>query len=177
MSSTIKMPADVFDLIKSHLLPENMVVEEVAFFFAKIENTGDETVFEYKDHWLLSSDDFVSQGAYYFELTDETVKRLIKQAHDLNTAIVEFHSHVNQQSAEFSYTDWEGFQEFVPHVFWRLKDRPYAAVVLTSNGFDALAWIKSGKQSEPIKGLDIESELLLPTNNSYKKWAHGSGSI
>lgn len=177
MDNIIELPGNIFSQISTHLIPGNMEVEEVAFVFAALIQKNNEKIFLYKDHWLLQPDDFAFQSSYYFELTDETQANLIKKAHDLNASIIEFHSHVDQPSARFSHTDWTGFLEFVPHVFWRLKNKPYAAVVVTPGSFDAIAWMNAADKPELLKAIRVDGTLHHPTNNSYKKWVNGSGTI
>ena len=177
MDTIIELSGSVFSAISTHLLHENMELEEVAFLFAESIEKNGEKKFVYKDHWLLQPGDFVFQSSYYFELTDKTKAKLIKRAHDLNASIIEFHSHVDQSSARFSHTDWTGFLEFVPHVFWRLKNKPYAAVVVAPENFDAIVWIDAPDKPELLKGICVDGTLHYPTNNSYKKWIHGSGTI
>ena len=40
----------------------------------------------------------------------------------------------------FSPSDMYGFSDYVPHCRWRLRGRPYLAVVVSPAGMDALAW-------------------------------------
>ncbi len=60
----------------------------------------------------------------YFELKDEMRSKIIKMAFDLDAAIVELHSHPYPEPAKFSYSDLGGFDDFVAHVWWRLKGKP-----------------------------------------------------
>ena len=120
MDIIIELPEKVHREINKHLLPPKMHVEEVAFVFAELAEKEGQHIFNYKSHLLLQPEEFVFQSSYYFELKDETSARIIKNAHDLKTSVIEFHSHVDQEFARFSHTDWSGFLEFVPHIFWRL---------------------------------------------------------
>ena len=83
----------------------------------------------------------------YFELTDEARIGLIKRAHVLQASLAEFHSHLSPWPAAFSLSDRMGLKETVPHMRWRLKRRPYLAVVVAPSGFDALVWSRDPKIS------------------------------
>ena len=67
----------------------------------------------------------------------------------------------------FSASDMYGFSDYVPHCRWRLRGRPYLAVVVSPRSVDALAWIGVG--GEPI-GLDAINvaggETIGPTNQT-----------
>ena len=55
----------------------------------------------------------------------------------MGASLVEMHSHIGPWPAGFSYADRLGLQETVPHMWWRLKKRPYLALVVTNCSFDA----------------------------------------
>jgi hypothetical protein len=95
---------------------------------------------------------------------------LIKRAHDLGTCLVEFHSHLGHGPAAFSWSDVTGLADFVPHVRWRLKGRPYAAVVVTKNSFDALAWVTPSPDPDSLEGILVGHDLKRPTNRSLTSW-------
>jgi hypothetical protein len=52
-------------------------------------------------------------------------------------------------------SDLLGFEEWVPHVRWRLQGRPYAALVCAGETWDALAWRQSTRTPEPIGAIEI----------------------
>ena len=103
-------------------------------------------------------------------LTDETRGRLIKRAHDLDASLVEFHSHLAEWPASFSESDRAGLDEFVPHVRWRLKGKPYMAVVVAPTSFDALAWVSASKNPEEVHGILVGGTLHRPTGLTLKEW-------
>lgn len=173
MSIIIEIPTIVYDDLAQHLLPRKMHEEEAAFVFASVTRKGNDVVFEYKDYLKAVDSDYDLKSAFHIELTDDLRSRLLKKAHDLKASIIEFHSHVDQKLATFSFSDWDGFSEFVPHVFWRLERRPYAAVVFTKGSFDALAWVDDPKKPKKVDHLQVGSKLLKPTGLSYKKWING----
>jgi hypothetical protein len=124
--------------LRAHLIPRKHVVEEAAFLFAEDPGNGSQWVCQ--EIWLLTGDDFAYQSASHIELSDSVRARIIKNAHDTRTAIVELHSHTGKCPAQFSYSDHLGFTDWVPHVRWRLKGKPYGALVVTRSGFDGLIW-------------------------------------
>jgi hypothetical protein len=138
--------------------------EEAAFIFTKTDVL---TPF----HMLLvSPEGFAYKSRFGFELTDAYRASIIKKAHDLDAMIIEFHSHPFPSTACFSPTDIEGLRDFVPHVRWRLKNKPYAAVVVAPQSFDALFWATDGAP-EPI-ALNVGGRIVLPTRKSLEEWSY-----
>jgi len=166
----LKMSAGRFDGLMAHLLPPASCREEAAFLFVKPCETGRQIAFEVIENEKLEPADFKSQLGDYLELTDEVRARLIKRAHDLGASLVELHSHPDPYPAAFSLADRIGLQETVPHMWWRLKKRPYFAIVVADDGFDALVWLDNPKIPQGLGGILAGDRLLRPTNNSLEGW-------
>lgn len=114
---------------------------------------------------------FIIRSPYHFELTEQMRATVIKKAHDLDASIVELHSHKGSRWAEFSESDLFGFQEFVPHVWWRLKGRPYIAVVVSHTSFDGLVWLTNPNIPQRLDGIVTENSFLRPTKLTFIKEA------
>ncbi|NQT37792.1 MAG: hypothetical protein HQ581_09905 [Planctomycetes bacterium] len=166
----LQIPPTNYQTLLTHLLPDGSKFEEAAFLFVKPSERQEPSVFEYIDHCEVPPDGFSSRHSDYLELTDEFRASLIKRAHDLGASIAEFHSHPSPWPAAFSYSDRLGFNEFVPHVRWRLKGRPYFAVVVSATGFDALAWINGHEAPVPLDGLFVGTEILSATMLTIPQW-------
>ena len=152
--------------IWKHLLPEDSSSEYAAFIFAKPVESSHSMVLEAQEFWLIGRDGFKAQCDDYIELSDETRVSIIKKAHHTNTALIELHSHPfnSPWAAAFSLTDMNGFEETVPHMWWRLPDRPYGAIVVAPCGFDSLVWLKDPCSPECLTSLRVDGEILQPTN-------------
>lgn len=163
--SVIKLilPDGLWPSIQRHLLPERGKVEEAAFLFAAVEEEPSLTNLRVIDWYPVPPEGFEEQSPYFLHVGDETKAHVIKRAHDLQAALIEVHSHPFQTIAEFSQSDLLGFSEFVPHVRWRLKRRPYAAVVVADRTFDALAWAGDSKDAGPLHSIDADGEHFYPT--------------
>ncbi len=146
-----------------HLLPESQEREEAAFLFATPKKTNGGVHLEYRDWQPISPNGFAIQGPGHIELTEESQAGLIKRAHLLDTSLVEFHSHLWGSKAHFSWSDLQGLEEFVPHVMWRLKGRPYVAVIVQSSGFDALIWTDGPGNPETLSELRVGGKMLRPS--------------
>jgi hypothetical protein len=162
-----------------HLLQND--VEQVAIVFAAVDAQADAIVFRTKEVYLATPDDFEIHSGYHIELTDEARARIIKQAWDTGTTPVEFHSHPGDAGdlwpAMFSASDMYGFSDYVPHCRWRLRGRPYLAVVVSNNGFDALVW--AGTDNEPAALYAIRepgSAPIMPTNRSIDSLKNGEAT-
>jgi len=166
----LHIPKKVHQAVWTQLLPRHLRSEKAGFMYVRHESQDESAVFEYVDWYLVPSDGFLDRSRYHFELTDETRARVIKQAHDLGTSLVEFHSHAGRWSAAFSASDLLGFQEFVPHVWWRLKGKPYLALVVTRTSFDGLAWLSDPRTPQHIDGIIVEGYVLTSTRLSPLKY-------
>jgi hypothetical protein len=157
--NVIELPQKMFNRLKKHLLPPRCRVEEAAFLFAEVSETPTILVFSFRDWYALTPKDFLVQTSYHIELVEDMRPRMIKAAHDSQCALIEVHSHLSDP-ARFSSSDIAGFREVVPHVRWRLGNRPYAAIVLTRGGFDALVWREQSANPERLTDLTIRGSLF-----------------
>ena len=152
--------------IWKHLLPEGASSEFAAFIFAEFGESNRSLVLTAEDFFLVGQDGFKAQYDDYIELSDETRISIIKKAHRTNAALIELHSHPfdSPWAAAFSLADMSGFEETVPHMWWRLPSRPYAAIVVAPCGFDSLVWWKDPHSPEYLTALRVDGEILQPTN-------------
>ncbi len=169
MKTIINIPPKVYRRLKNHLLPIDGDLEEVAFVFTSLIKNKNEITFKYKEWVPVQSNSFSSRSSFHFELSDKMRAGIIKKAHDLNCSIIEFHSHLGSSPACFSPSDWCGFEEFVPHVLWRLKGKPYVAVVVAKSGFDALVWTDNAQNSKFLDELRVRKVRMCPTNLSLTR--------
>jgi hypothetical protein len=162
----LEISNEVYKVVWSHLLPKKFLTEEVAFIFAnRIVKDGND-VFRYLEWSPVLPDGFLTRSRYYLELANDTRADAIKRAHDLNASLIELHSHYGLWPAQFSESDLFGFKEFVPHVWWRLKNRPYMAIVVSKSGFDGLAWVSNPREARYIDAIIADGVKLTPTKLS-----------
>lgn len=175
---SLHLKATAYTVLLAHLLQGED--EQAAFGFARVEHSLHLEALE-----LLQPRSYRFQSGHHIELNQEVLARVIKQAWDSNTALVEFHSHPLQAGwrgkqrvqASFSQSDMRGFQEWVPHIMWRLRQRPYVAVVVTPDSFDALVW-RAGDQVISPRGLHSlvldDGRELRPTGETLRLLSAGS---
>lgn len=156
----IELPRDVKDALWRHLLPKKFIAEEAAFVFTRRDEKASGYVFQAVDWYPVPPTGFLSRSAVHLELADEIRGVVIKQAHDLGASLVEFHSHTGRWPVAFSVSDLSGFEEFVPHIWWRLRGRPYGAVVVGQSGFDGLMWLQDPKQAAHLDGILVDGMQL-----------------
>jgi hypothetical protein len=164
----LKLDAQLKDELWRHLLGDDLHCEQAAFLYTAQAAVGDGVAVDVVAHELLPRSDFAAQYSDYLELADDARVRIMKRAHALNASIVEIHSHPSDWPAEFSLSDRRGLKETVPHVRWRLKGRPYLAVVVARSSYDALVWA-FGSEPELLL-LEVDGERLLPTGRSVRSW-------
>jgi hypothetical protein len=165
----LDFPRDVHSKIWNHLLPGKQYNEEAAFGFVRaVTNHDGIPTFRLVDSYLIGCDGFEYQSSFHLELADKERARVIKRAHDLDASIVEFHSHLSKEEPSFSASDIYGFEETVPHFIWRLKGKPYFAIVVSRAGFDGLAWIESADRPVQLKSLRVEGQTYQATCKTLK---------
>lgn len=169
MNAVLRMPDGLFNELLLHLLPPGSEREEAAFLFVRPAE-GETGIFDVIEAQKLTAADFQGQFEDYLELADDTRARLIKRAHDLDASLVEMHSHPGPYPAGFSFADCRGLMDTVPNIWWRLKKRPYFAIVVAPTGFDALAWLTDPHNPQPLRAIQSGDNLLHPTNNSLGGW-------
>ncbi len=165
----LELPQPAFKAIIAHLLPGDTQNEQAAFVYAKAEDRETRLEITLIEWEPIYPQDFAYHSELYLELGDKKQGQIIKKAHDLGACLVEWHSHPLFWPAAFSSSDLLGFKEFVPHVMWRLKGRPYAAVVATPFDFDALAWIDGKGRPCQVTALRVGSQELHPTGRSFQR--------
>lgn len=140
MPISITISPDRLRTLRKHLFTGKH--EQVVFGFAAWTRDDEGGAFRIESLELVPAAGFAFQSDYHIELSDETQASIIKQAFDRRSSLIEFHSHRTRWPAQFSLSDFRGFDEFVPHARWRLGGRPYAAVVFSESGFDGLAQVE-----------------------------------
>jgi len=164
VKTVIKLPAGAYEDLVAHLLPGDTLNEQAAFLFAVVKVTEQSVALDVIDLTKLTAADFAVQAPDYLELADAARARLIKRAHFLDASLVEMHSHPGPWDAAFSRSDLLGLSETVPHMWWRLNKRPYAAIVVAPSGFDAMVWLDSPISPQELDAIAAGSRILRPTN-------------
>ena len=141
-------------------------VEHVAFLFTGPAASGEQLVV--RDIYHVPPDGFDFQSDLHVSLTDETRARVIKRAWDLGGCLVETHSH-KHGPPRFSPSDLYGFEDWVPHVRWRLASRPYIALVFAGGAFDALVWEGSSNAPTPLQALIVDRQSIAPSGLTYRQ--------
>ncbi len=88
--------------------------------------------------------------------------KIIKRAFDEQASIIEIHSHPYDLPARFSGSDLVGFEDFVPHVWWRLRGAPYSALVFSQTDFDGLVWVDNPRMPIQLEELKVGIRSLQP---------------
>jgi hypothetical protein len=143
---------------------------ERAIFLFVIRN-GDEDIWSPIDDWFLDLErDYRGRSSEHVELDPEVIAKVIKRAHDMKCAVVEIHGHYwPGKRTRFSYFDIDGLRELVPIVLWRLPTRPYFALVVGPDSFDALAWVNRD-QPIVVDEVVVAGTPQVPTGLSIDLW-------
>lgn len=163
----LSISESTFNELRSHVLKTSL--EDTAFAYVRPHRNNGQLIFEVVDWDPIHESNYESRSAYHLSLSFETQGKVIKKAHDLNASLVEFHSHSGYFPVKFSYSDFTGFEEFVPHVWWRLNGKPYIAIVFNQNGFDGLVWIENPNTPQQLNSIIVDSKKLQPTQRTLKE--------
>jgi hypothetical protein len=147
------------------------VPERIAFLFLRLPPGGtapcdDAHIGEVR---LLEPGDYLHRDQHYVELAEHVRPAVIRTAHQHGYAVVEAHAHDwPGLVTRFSSTDLDGLRQLGPHMTWRLPGRPYTALVLGPDSFDALQWHPDGRITT-IDALVTGSEPTAPTGISLDR--------
>lgn len=165
--TTINATRHIYEAGVAHLTSR---AEQVGFFLANFDAATQ--AFHLTAWRPVPAEGYEYQGDYHVRLSDETQTEMIQCATREDASLVEAHSHGDLVPAGFSPSDLAGFAEWVPHCFWRLRRRPYAAVVTGGDGFDALAWIQDPRQVEQIDHIELDDGTTLAAT----RWTLGGAA-
>ncbi len=160
----LQMTSLQYNNLLSHLLESD--VEQVAFLQASYSKNKNNILFVCNDLLKIPPSGFDFQSDYHISLSDETRQSIIKSAWDSGYCLIETHSHINNDPVQFSYSDMKGFNEFVPHIRWRLNNLPYIALVFNKISFDALVWHEKNENFIGLDCLLVDQERIFPTNHT-----------
>jgi hypothetical protein len=164
--ASLSMPASIYVELIAHL--SSTKVEQVAFLFTEPPVPGE--ALGVVEMYRVPQEGFDFQSDYHVALTDEVRGQVIKRAHDLGGCLVEAHSHGGGPPVWFSGSDLSGFEDWVPHVRWRLGQRAYVALVFAGEAFDALVWEGEDTAPTPLASLAIEGRPpLSPSGATYQR--------
>lgn len=166
MSMSLSFPADLHRELLAHLRATED--EQVAFLFTEPSLPGEPL--RVAELYKVPPEGFEWQSAYHVTLADEVRGHVIGRAWQLGGCLVEAHSHEGGSPATFSRSDMSGFEEWVPHVRWRLPDRPYVALVFADDSFDALVWTEGRDGPGALAGVIVDGHgILAPTGLTYRR--------
>jgi hypothetical protein len=163
MTVRILLSAERLAALEQHLAKP----ERVAFMYAAFADG----YFNVVDLEPISGGDVASRSDRHVVLHDDVRPRLISEASARGLSLIEAHSHGPRGRAAFSASDLVGFEEWVPHLWWRLRGRPYAALVLGCGLWDALAWVDGPSDVCRIAHIEITGETgmrrVVPTSATF----------
>jgi molybdopterin/thiamine biosynthesis adenylyltransferase len=141
--------------------------EQVAFLFATA--TGPQ-ILTASDIYLVPSTELVHESRFHAEISEEAQAKIIKMAADKSLLLVEIHSHPGSvRDTGFSPSDLAGFRDFVPHIFWRLRAKEYAALVFGDHDYDALAWVDDPVVPVRFGALVVDGRAIIPTGVTIRE--------
>lgn len=143
-------------------LQRDMRRGRVGFFLADF--AADERTFRLHAWRSFGADGLDERDDLHATLTDEAQAEVIKWAWAARASLVEAHSHGPWVPAAFSPIDVDNLADWVPHLWWRLRGRPYGALVTAGDTLDALAWIDDPGTPVPVSTIIVSPrQPVVPT--------------
>lgn len=170
MTASVRMRAGTLDQVRSHLRGS---LEQICFLHARVD---DDRAFHVDRIRVITAAEIELQTSFHLELKDSTRAAVIREAWEVGAALVEAHLHTKSGSACFSWSDFLGFEQWVPHVWWRLQGKPYAALVTDGTSWDGLAWIDTPDSPVAVATLEAESETITCSGASLRAFERGRHS-
>ena len=149
-------------------LDTSIFEESVSFFLAEPTPDGLRLV----DVRAMGPEDFAARTDEHVALADHVRPDVIAWASGAGLTLVEAHTHPGGDPVCLSPTDVAALAEWVPHVRWRLRGLPYAALVLGPTTIDAVGWSGSGNTPQGVAALHIDGrppQLMTGLSLRYVK--------
>ena len=172
----LELSADLYECVRSSLLPEGDEREHAAFLFARPESPGRLVVVDVEP---LRADAFDAQTWGYLALRDGALQEMIVRAPRARLALVEAHSHPFAVGPEvvFSPYDCDGLSTTAPQICWRLPGRPYGALVVGQDAYDALYWAERSPAPSGVMELIVDGVRNEPSGESFRQWRSHGGQV
>jgi hypothetical protein len=165
MPVAIEVEATLHAKLVVHL--RSSETEEVAFLAGRPDvSTSTIDVFEML---AVPAEDLPVKTAYHLRLADHARAGVISWAHERSAILIEAHAHRSGRPAEFSASDLWGLEDWVPHVRWRLANRPYVALIFGDDSFDGLVWQGDDKVPVEVAGLYVGDEFFASTGLTFRQ--------
>lgn len=162
--NALEIPPAISDRLLTYL---DVPTERMAFLLAS-PTTGTDAWAVVDELYLTDAVDYTYQGKHGMELDDAVRPRVLTWATRPDVALVEVHSHGHlSNKTTFSRTDLDGLNEVVPQMMWRLRGRPYVALVLGADDLDALAWSHRGQPPTLPSTVIVGQRTLTPTGIAH----------
>lgn len=158
----IAVDAELWNAVRQHL---DLKAERLGFFTADWSPlTRDFTVRDWKP--MAEQAAAVGPDELQVSLSDEARMAVIQWAAAEDACLIEVHSHGRRGPAAFSPFDLRNLADWVPHLRWRLRGRPYAAIVTSIHDLDALAWIDA--VGEPVQVDGVAADVFFPATRETR---------
>lgn len=165
MTATIVVADTLYWQARAHL---DRNAEQAGFFLADYDRLT--RGFTLRTWRAIEADGFEHHSDFHLTLRDDVRASVIKWAWDNASCLVEAHSHDSRWPAIFSPSDVAGLEEWVPRLWWRLREQPYAALVTAGTSIDAIAWIDEPRNPEDVAAIAVNGIEHRPTGESIRRW-------
>jgi len=157
--NTLVIPESIWKRAKVYL--HNEKYGNFLFFFCGLNQNYNAVKFLVKDFVRIDEKDVGLADDFSTQIELPALLNITNRAHKENMAIVEAHNHpLSTESVTFSYTDREGYKEFVPYILDYLK-KPYGATVWSNNSVDGIVWTQSFTNCQEINNVMIVGKNII----------------
>jgi molybdopterin/thiamine biosynthesis adenylyltransferase len=152
----LRIPEEIYAKASAHVL--RGPGERFAFFHARVDRAGADTVFAVQGVTLVPSDR-VRLGRAGYDIDSSFLLDLVNDAVRGGYALVEAHNHKGALP-RFSKLDLEQLGEFVPYVLESLGGRPYSATVWGDDSIYGVYYSEPDR-ARPLRSICAVGERLL----------------
>jgi hypothetical protein len=170
MSSNIIIPSGIAEALRRHFFQNEL--EQGAFLFAEAKREDGELNLVAADYYLVPASGWEAQVEFYLQMKDSERAKIMKLAREKNLCAIDCHSHPRAcDDVWFSPSDVAGITEFAQYAKWKLRGKPFAAMVWGEQSVDAVLWQVEFSHAERVAQVKIignAEQTLTPTGSWFR---------
>jgi len=130
--------------------PHPFAAERVGFIIARPTHSKSGIILLASRYVVVPDDGYAEDHSAGAVMNEKTIFGAMQIGYAENVSVIHVHLHDHPGKPGFSQTDRRESARFVPAFRGARPEYPHAAVVLSSDSFVGLCWLKGKKKSLPI---------------------------
>ena len=151
MKVTLKLPADMHDEILKDLRREHpFAAERVGFIVARPTRSKTGIILIASRYVVVPDDGYAEDYSAGAVMNEKTIFGAMQIGYAENASVIHVHLHDGKGRPGFSGIDRRESAKFVPAFLGARPEYPHAAVILSSDSFVGLCWLKGKRKPLPM---------------------------